>query len=90
MEKFKELVKHCKCSVSITVNDHKDVYQTVQEYLDTENYPDIEQDVLDEMIKRDTIVLLQAYPKTPIGFYRVYHYDIEKAVDLMLEFLTQK
>ena len=29
------------------------------------------------MVKRNTIVKVQAYPHTPIGCYVVYHYDID-------------
>lgn len=83
MEKFKELVSLCKAGVSISVNCHKDYYESVEQYVD-QDVKDINKDVFDEMVKRDTIVKVQAYPKTPIGFYDIYHYDIDKAVDIAL------
>lgn len=85
MEKFKELVSLCAASVEISVNDHKDCYESVEQYLKNENKKDIDKAILDEMIKRDTIVKVQAYPHTPIGFYIVYHYDIDEAVNIVLE-----
>lgn len=88
MEKFKELVSKCKCSVEICVNDHRDVYETVEGYIDNHDKKEIEEEVFNEMIKTDTIVRLQFYPKTPIESYVVYHYDIDKAVDKALEIMN--
>ena len=85
MNKFKELVSLCKASVEISVNDHKDCYESVEQYIDEEKRKDIEKDVFDEMVKRDTVVRVQAYPHTPIGFFVVYHYDIDIAVDIALD-----
>jgi len=85
MEKFKELVSLCKASVEISVNDHKDYYESVEQHINEEEREDIEKDVFDEMAKRDTVVKVQVYPHTPIGFFVVYHYDIDKAVDIALD-----
>lgn len=86
MEKFKELVSLCKASVEISVNEHKDNYQTVEQHIDEDYYrEDIDKDVFEEMVKRDIVVKVQAYPRTPIGFFVVYHYDIDKAVDIALD-----
>lgn len=84
MERFKELVKLCKASVEISVNDHKDYYESVEQHIDEEDREDIEKEIFEEMIKRDTIVKVQVYPDTPIGFFVIYHYDIDKAVDIAL------
>jgi len=82
MEKFKELVSLCKASVEISVNDHKDYYESVEQHINEE---DIDKEVFEEMVKRDIVVKVQAYPDTPIGFFVVYHYDIDKAVDIALD-----
>ena len=89
MKKFKEILSLCKCSVMITVNDHRDFYETVEENL-KEKMDEIDEDVFKVMVETDTIVKIQAYPRSPTGFYSVYHYDVDKAVDLMLEILTTK
>lgn len=87
MEKFKELMSKCKCSVSITVNQHMDYYQSISDYIEYlalfEN--ELGVGVLDKIIETDTIIEIQCYPDTPIGFYKVTHYDIDMAMDLMLE-----
>lgn len=83
MEKFKELVSLCKASVDMSVNEHKDYYESVEQYLCAHNH--IEKDILAEMINRDTIVRIQAYPRTPVSYFVVYHYDIDKALEIALD-----
>ena len=85
MEKLKELVSLCKASVEISVNDHKDYYESVEQHINEKERENIKTDVFDEMVKRNTIVKVQAYPHTPIGCYVVYHYDIDMAVDITLD-----
>ena len=49
----------------------------------------IEADVLQKMIETDTIVRLQFYPLTPIGFYVIFHYDVERAIEQALAILNK-
>ncbi len=91
MNELKELLSKCKASVSITVNQHRDYYQSVEDYIEKQAFIDeglIEEiglDVYEEMQKTDTVIEIQAYPETPIGSYRVMHYDINKAVRIILD-----
>jgi len=85
MKKLKELVALCKCSVTVSINDHKDYYETVKEHISEEEVEDIDKDVFDKMIEKDTIVHVQAYTRTPVGFYVIYHYDIDKAINQMIK-----
>jgi hypothetical protein len=93
MNKLKELITLCKYSICIDINTHKDDYKTVEDYfrvvflLDEDMKSEIEKDVYNEMIKRDFIVKIQCYPNTPVGFFVVYHYDIEKAINEMIDLL---
>ncbi len=87
MDKFKELVSLCKCSIELSVNPHRDYYESVKDYMIGK---EIEPDVLDEMIKRDTIVAVHAYPTTPIGSFVVYHYDIDMALDLIISYVKNE
>ena len=90
MNKLKELLSKCEASVSITVNQHRDYYQSVEEHIeeqaliDEELIDEIGKEVYEEMKKTNTIIEIQAYPDTPIGSYRLFHYDIDKAIDIML------
>lgn len=88
MKLFKEICGMCKCSVSITVNAHRDIYESVEVYLD-EKAGEILPDVLSKMIETDTLIEVQAYPDTPIGFYIVRHYDIDMALQEMRDILTE-
>ena len=93
MEKLQKLIEKCKCGVHITVNNHRDYYETVEQHFKgnpivEEDLEDIEADVYEKMKELNTIVELQYYPDTPIGFYKIYHYDIEKAIDEALTSLN--
>lgn len=88
MEKLKELFELCEASVTISHNEHKNLYETVDYFLhDRERISDTEldADIRKIMIEKDQTVIVQAYPKTPIGFYVVYHWDLESAIDEMLD-----
>lgn len=90
MNKLKELLSKCKSSVTITVNQHRDYYPSVKDYIEEQELMDkglideIGSEVYEEMKKTNTIIEIQAYPDTPVGSYRVFHYDIDKAVDIIL------
>jgi len=84
MKKLQDLIKKTKCSVSITVNNHRDYYETIEQYVQPEEKQDISNDIWQKMIELDTCIELQFYPDTPVGFYKIYHYDIEKVIDIAL------
>jgi hypothetical protein len=94
LDKLQELINRCRCGVYVSVNEHRDVYQTAQqrilEWRDECQDSDIPAEVLNTMIERNTIVEVQFYPDTPIGFYRVRHYDLESALDIALDGLEAK
>ena len=88
MTKLMQLLGRCKCGVYLTVNEHRDYYQsaelTLEEAEERECPPEIAPDVRAQMIKSDTIVRLQFYPDTPIGSYEIWHHDIDAALDRAL------
>ncbi len=90
-DKLKELISKCKCGVFITVNQHRDYYQTAEESLEEamghECPPEIEDDIRRMMIETDTIVEIQFYPDTPIGSYNIWHYDLDTALTQALALL---
>lgn len=91
MKKLNELKDKCKASVTITINQHKDYLQTVQQYFDDLlrrkeiDEEDLEPNIVLKMIDTDTIIDIQFYPNTPVGFYRVFHYDLELAINECLK-----
>ena len=93
-EKLQELISRCKCSVTVSVNDHRDYYRSVSEALIELDICmqgiEINEDVRAKMIELDTIIEVRFYPDTPISFYLVYHFDLELALDEALACLGEK
>lgn len=91
MSKLNKLIGLCKCSVSIEANEHKNDNQTTKEYLEDKAYPieDIETEVLEKIYETNTLIELCFYPNTPMGFYTVYHYDLEAAIDEALDIINK-
>jgi len=89
MDKLKKLLSKCKCGVFITVNEHRDYYQTANAKLKELTYlecpPDISEEVRVKMIELDTIINIHFYPDTPIGFHDIYHWSLERAIDIALD-----
>ncbi len=97
-DKITKLSGICKGEVVITVNEHKTRYQTVKQLIEDDIVPpnledDLEEtpkEVVDEMINKNEMVCVRAYPDTPVGFYSIYHYDLEKAVDEMIQLIQNQ
>ena len=95
VDKLKKLMALCKCSVSLEVNKHRDYYETAEQnikemYSTRECPPEIADDVKKKMIETDTIIELQFYPRTPIGFYVMWHYDLDMILDDALGCIKKK
>lgn len=96
MKKLNECLKMCKCSFCIDVNNHKDDYQTVQEWyeqaLENEfiDNKDVDKEMIKEMIKNNTVVKIQFYPDTPIGSYTIHHYNLQEAINIAHNILYEK
>ena len=91
MNNLKKLLDRCKCGVFLSVNEHRDYYETVEQrlewYAGLECPPKIDDVVRAGILATDTIVDLQFYPDTPIGSYKIVHYDIDEALRLANECL---
>jgi len=77
--------------VYLYVNDHRNLYQTAAEWLDDQTSlgVGVDAETRQMMIDRDTIVDLQFYPSTPIGFYRVLHWNLDDAIRHGLECIKE-
>lgn len=91
MNQLQKIMNLCKSSVSLKVNEHKDYYIEIKDYLDglSDLYEDVDKEVLQGIIKRDCIIELQFYPDTPIGSYSLCHYDLDKILDQALGILKE-
>lgn len=92
MDKLKELLKLCKCGVFLTVNEHRDYYQSAEQSIKEyeENHDEkieVEDEIRQMMIKTDTIIRCQFYPHTPVGFHEIWHYDLNKCLQESLDCL---
>jgi hypothetical protein len=95
VEKLKELFELCDASVHINYNENRDLYLTVEQFLnDQERFHaadlGIDPDVRKVMADTNQMITIQAYPNTPIGFYVIYHWDLEAALDEMLSVLKDE
>jgi hypothetical protein len=85
---IQNVIDRCECEVCLTVNQHRSYYQKADEYLleikerQSKDFEEqlAEPDVIAKMIELDMVVELQFYPRTPIGFYIVYHHDVQAAI----------
>lgn len=92
MDKIEKLLSGCKCGVYISVNGHRDSYKSIREKLEDippDDLEEISEEIKAKMIETDTLVNIHFYPDTPIGFYSIYHWDLEKALDMALECLEE-
>lgn len=93
MTKLEELISLCEKGITVEINPHKTYYNTLEEYLiillgsHEEVINDIGQNIYDEMIENDICIEIQAYHKSSITFYHVFHYDLEKALDEMIKLI---
>jgi hypothetical protein len=89
MDALTTLLARCKCGVYLTVNEHRDYYETPAErlewYAGLECQPDISEDVRAGILSSGNIVDLRVYPDTPIGSYHIVHHDLDEALRLALE-----
>lgn len=79
---MREIIEKCKCGVYLTVNEHKDVYQSAEDFIkeEHEDMEDVPEDVKKKMIEEDIIMSLQFYPNTPIGFFKIWHWNYYELV----------
>lgn len=89
---LQEIIDRCKCEVFVTANEHRCDYDSVAVHLADEqtrhgNEPVATPDVIAKMIEMDTVIALQFYPRTTIGFYTVYHYSLDAAINEAFEIL---
>ena len=90
MERLKKLIDGCKCGIHLEINVHRNYYETVEQYFKSndslkDDLREIEPNIYDRMVELDSIVELRCYPFTPISFFNLYHYDVEKAIEEALK-----
>jgi hypothetical protein len=95
IDKLKKLLQSCKCGIYITINQHRDYYQSAEEYLKEKikntliDKSEIKDSIYKTMIEKNTIIELQFYPNTPISFYRILHFDLNEILNEALILLEK-
>lgn len=82
-ERYRWLRDSDACSLSISHNDHHNMYLSVADTLDDSQgyYREVNGEERKKMIATDTIWTLHIYPDTPVGF-NVYHAaSLDAAID---------
>lgn len=81
--------KHNPLEVHIAYNEFKGNYDTMEDYFELDVDDD---DIVDkeECLKNNSVFRFQVYPNTPIGFYSVYASTLEKAIQDLDEYLSEK
>lgn len=71
-----------KCGLHLTHNNHKDYYETVEQYFTNPWMEDttVSPEEMERMVETDEIWELQWYPDTPIGSYKVIAATFEEVL----------
>lgn len=80
-----KLPKH-KCALSITHNEHKSYYESIQDYVEEERFRWVSEGEKRKAIATNEIWEIQWYPDTPIGFICV----AAASLDVLLEAVATK
>ena len=86
MDKLKQIVEKCKAGVHLTVNQHRDYYETVEHYL-ADEYRGKPDAIISPIDPEKDLWELQFYPDTPVGFYQGISNDPEELLDWALKIL---
>lgn len=71
-----------KCGLYLQHNPHKDVYETVEQWLDNDiDDSEITPEDKAKAVETDELWTLQWYPDTPIGFYFVAAPTLERLLE---------
>lgn len=92
MNKLQELLTLCKCGVSININDYRNAYESVENAINTIETiieEPLEPETISGMIETQNVIEIHCYPFTPISSITVYHYNIELAIEEMINAINE-
>ena len=72
-----------KCGLHLSHNEHRDVYETVEEFYEAEDF--ISSDEWHKAVAEDSVWVLHWYPNTPVGFNRIAASTLEAIEDKLKE-----
>ena len=74
-----------KCGLHLSHNEHRDVYETVEQFYDADDFISTEE--WHKAVAEDSVWVLHWYPNTPIGFTRIAASTLE-AIEAKLKELN--
>jgi len=80
---MEEIIQKCKCGIYLSVNQYRDYYQSIEDAVKEErerNSTDINDELAARMVAEKSLISLQFYPDTPVGFYIVYGTTLDEVV----------
>lgn len=90
MNNLEKLMSLCKCSIYI--NNYRDAYETVEKEIsriETDIEESLEERIKKGMLETNNIIDIKCYPFTPISSITLYHYDINMAIDEMIDAINE-
>lgn len=94
MDKITLLISKCKAGLTIDVDDHKASYQDIKDQIaeikETQPELEMQREIEEGIIKNNRLICLTYFPDTPVGSCTIYHYDLEQAVDMALEYFSDR
>jgi len=79
MEKLKKLVEACKFGLDICAKNHNPLFMNMWDYL--YKYSNEPNEISDKIGNNENLIEITCYPDSAVGYFTVYHYDIELAID---------
>lgn len=92
LRRYRFLRDSTACSLSISHNDHHNMYLSVADTLDDSQgyYDDISDAERAQMIATDTIWTVHIYPVTPVGFNVFHGATLDSAIDAAIAALDSE
>lgn len=92
MSKLQELLSLCKCGISIDINSYRNSYESIQDTIktiETRIEEPLEPEIFSGMIETQNVIEIDCYPFTPISSITIYHYDIDLAIEEMINAINE-
>lgn len=70
-------------SLTICFNEHKNFYETPEEYYKDYRNQDIDKETFDKCKAKDAFWSLQYYVHPPIGFYKIFSDNLERLLEMI-------
>lgn len=70
-----------KCSLTLSHNPHKDVYDTIEVYIERLCGEWVSEEEKVKALETNDFWMLQWYPNTPICFFLLYAHNLDKLLE---------